>query len=112
MSHYWYLPFVLFLIFAYMYCFYPHVHLVSQNKHIGEVISFYNNSKNFRYIPEKNGFRIKSGNNYDIFIDRKMVRKDKVTFHFTHMDVNDVTIRNGKKLLFQLKNIFYVSFQK
>jgi hypothetical protein len=98
------IPFVLFLIFAFLYCFYPHVHLVSQTKHIDEVISFYNNSRNFRYIPEKKGFRIKSGNNYDIFIDRKMVRKDKVTFHFTHMDVNDVTIRNGKRLLFRLKN--------
>jgi hypothetical protein len=98
------IPFVLFLIFAFLYCFYPHVHLVTQNKHIDEVISFYNNSRNFRYISEKNGFRIKSGNNYDIFIDRKMVRNDRVTFHFTHMDVNDVTIRNGKKLLFQLKN--------
>jgi len=97
------IPFILFLIFAFLYCFYPHVQLVSQNKHIDEVISFYNNSRNFRYIPEKKGFRIKSGNNYDIFIDRKMVRQDKVTFHFTHMDVNDVTIRNGKELLFQLK---------
>jgi hypothetical protein len=99
------IPFILFLIFAFLYCFFPHVHLVSQNKHIDEVISFYNNSRNFRYIPEKNGFRIKSGNNYDIFIDRKMVREDKVTFHFTHMDVNDVTIRNGKRLLFRWKNM-------
>jgi hypothetical protein len=99
------IPFILFLFFAFLYCFFPHVHLVSQNKHIDEVISFYNNSRNFRYVAEKKGFRIKSGNNYDIFIDRKMVRKDKVTFHFTHMDVNDVTIRNGKRLLFRLKNI-------
>jgi hypothetical protein len=98
------IPFVLFLIFAFLYCFYPHVHLVSQNKHIDEVISFYNNSGNFRYVAEKNAFRIKSGNNYDIFIDRKMVRNDRVTFHFTNMDVNDVTIRNGKKLLFRLEN--------
>ncbi len=97
-------PLVLFLIFAFLYCFFPHVHLVSQNKYIDEVISFYNNSGNFRYVPEKNGFRIKPGNNYDIFIDRKMVREDKVTFHFTHMDVNDVVIRNGKRLLFRLKN--------
>jgi hypothetical protein len=98
------IPFILFLIFAFLYCFYPHVHLVSQNKHIDEVISFYNNSRNFRYIPEENGFRIKSGNNYDIFIDRKMSGNDKVTFHFNHMDVNDVTIRNGKRLLFRLKD--------
>jgi hypothetical protein len=98
------IPFILFLIFAFLYCFYPHVHLVSQNKHIDEVISFYNNSGNFRYVTEKKGFRIKPGNNYDIFIDRKMVRNDRVTFHFTNMDVNDVTIRNGKKLLFRLEN--------
>jgi len=98
------IPFILFLIFAFLYCFYPHVHLVSQNKHIDEVISFYNNSGNFRYVADKKGFRIKPGNNYDIFIDRKMVRQDRVTFHFTNMDVNDVTMRNGKKLLYRLKN--------
>ncbi len=99
------IPFILFLIFAFLFCFFPHVHLVNQNKHIDEVISFYNNSGNFRYVVEKNGFRIKPGNNYDIFIDRKMVREDRVTFHFTNMDVNDVVIRNGKRLLFRLKNI-------
>ncbi|UCH94163.1 MAG: hypothetical protein JSV88_28370, partial [Candidatus Aminicenantes bacterium] len=55
--------------------------------------------------PGEKRFRIKSGNNYDIFIDRKMIRKDKVMFRFIHMDVNDVVIRNGKRLLFRLQGI-------
>jgi len=93
--------FLLFLSFVFLYCFYPHVHLINKNKHTGKTISFYNNSKNFRYVPGRKGFRIKVGNNYDIFIDRKMIQRDNVTFRFIHTDVSDVIVRNGKRLLFQ-----------
>jgi hypothetical protein len=93
----------LFLVFAYLYCFYPHVHLINKNKHTDKVISFYNNSKNFRYIAERNGFRIKAGNRYDIFIDRKMIHRETVTFHFTLTDVSGLTLRNGRRVLFESK---------
>lgn len=90
-----------FLLFAGIYSVYPHVHLINQNKHTDKTISFYNNSKNFKYMEEQKGFRIKAGNDYDIYIDRKMLRQDKVTFRFTHTDATAVTVRNGKQVLFR-----------
>ena len=93
--------FLLFFISTFLYCFYPHVHLIPENKYIGKSVSFFNNSKNFRYVEDKNGFRIKGGNNYDIFIDRKMVTQEKITFRFTNTDVVDLFVHNGKKRLFQ-----------
>ena len=91
---------VLFLLSAFLYCFYPHVHLIHRNKHTDDIISFYNNSRNFHFVPEKRGFRIKAGNRYDIFIDCQRIRNDNVIFHFAHTDVNDLMVRNGKRLLF------------
>ena len=93
-------PVLLFLLLSYIFCFFPHVHLVSQNKYTGKTLSFYNNSRNFLYIPEENGFRIKPGYDYDIFIDRKLVREDDVVFHFSSTDAVEVTIFGGKRLLF------------
>jgi hypothetical protein len=95
---------LLFLAFSFLYCYYPHVHLLNQNKYTDKNVSFFNNSRNFRYVEDgegKKGFRIKGGNNYDIFIDRKMAVKEKLTFRFTPTDVIDVTVRNGKRKLFQ-----------
>jgi hypothetical protein len=90
--------FLLFLFSTFYYCFYPHVHLISDNKYRDRIISFYNNSKNFQFLPHRNGFRIKAGNNYDIFIDRTLTRKDRITFHFTFPpdDIADLTLRNGR----------------
>jgi hypothetical protein len=96
--------FFLFLAFSFLYCFYPHIHLLSQNKYTGKNVSFFNNSRNFRYLEDgddKKGFRIKGGHNYDIYIDRKMTVKKTLTFRFTGTDVIDVTMRNGKKKLYQ-----------
>ncbi len=93
--------FLLFMVLAFFYCFYPHVHLIGKNKYNGKVISFYNNSKNFRYLPEKSGFRIKAGNDYDIFIDRKMVKGKGVGFYFSNTDVSSVILRNGRDILFR-----------
>lgn len=91
----------LFLVFSFLYCFYPHVLLTPQNKYTGKTVSFFNNSKNFQYLEERNGFRIKGGNNYDLFIDRNMVFKEILTFRFLHTDVVDLTIRSGKNRLFR-----------
>jgi len=86
---------------VFLYCLYPHINLSARNKHIDKVISFYNNSKNFRYLPEREGFRIKAGNTYDIYIDRAMVRSSEVTLHFKHTDKSGVVLRNGKRVLFR-----------
>jgi hypothetical protein len=95
------LAFSLFLVISFLYCFYPHVLLLPRNKFTGKSVSFFNNSRNFNYVDSENGFRIKGGGTYDIYIDRNMVTKDILTFHFYHTDVVDVTIRNGKRRLFR-----------
>ncbi|MCP4156456.1 MAG: hypothetical protein GY757_52570 [bacterium] len=92
---------LLFAASFYLYCYYPHVHLINKNKFKSKTLSFYNNSRNFRYLPDKKSFRIKAGNNYDIFIDRKRKLKKKLTFQFTLTDTMDVDVRNGKQLLFE-----------
>jgi hypothetical protein len=92
---------LLFLVFSFLYCFYPHVLLTPQNKYTDKTVSFFNNSRNFQYLEERNGFRIKGGSNYDIFIDRNMVFKETLTFRFLHTDVVNLTIRSGKNRLFQ-----------
>jgi hypothetical protein len=91
---------LLFLLSAFFYCFYPHVHLIHRNKHQDDTISFYNNSRNFRYDPGNRAFRIKAGNRYDLFIDPFRSREDDVIFHFTSADASDVIVRNGKRLLY------------
>jgi hypothetical protein len=93
--------FLLFLVSFYLYCFYPHIHLINKNKFTSKTVSFYNNSKNFRYLPESGRFRIKGGNNYDIYIDKKMMTKESLTFTFTHTDVVNLRIRNGRRLIFK-----------
>jgi hypothetical protein len=103
------ITFILFLGAVYLYSFYPHVHLIARNKHIGEDIVFYNNSKNFRYLEQQKGFRLKAGNDYDIYIDRKMIRRDRLTFRFTLSQAgaqsnNHVILRNGKTLLFDSRH--------
>jgi len=95
-------PFFSLIILTYAYCFYPHIHLISQNKYTDKSISFYNNSKNFLYIPERKGFRIKGGNSYDIYIDRHLVHKEKIIFHFSHTDITSLTLRNGRHLLYSI----------
>jgi len=52
-------------------------------------------------VEDKNGFRIKGGNNYDIFIDRKMETQEKITFRFTNTDLVDLFVYNRKQRLFQ-----------
>ena len=90
-----------FLVLFIFYCLYPHVHLMNKNKFTGKTIGFYNNSKNFRYLKERKGFRIKGGQNYDIYIDRKFRVKESVSLSFTHLDQVDLVLRNGTKLLYQ-----------
>lgn len=95
--------FVMVLGLGFLYAFHPHIHLSPRFKYKGEPISFFNNSRNFTYADEgtRKGFRIKSGNNYDIYIDRKISGNKTVTLYFNYTDVTDVKIRNGKRLLFE-----------
>ena len=94
------ISFLLFLILVFLLCFYPHVHLISKNKFTGKKISFYNNSRNFYYIENRDVFRIKAGNRYDIYFDLKRKGADSVFFHFLNPDAAAVKVRNGSRLLF------------
>jgi hypothetical protein len=97
------LLYLLFLVPFFYYCLYPHVHLIEENKYTSRILSFYNNSRNFRYLPERGGFKIKAGGNYDIFIDRETTRKDNVTFDFTFPpgDTANLTLRSGRRSLYR-----------
>ncbi len=95
---------LLFSGLVFFYCFYPHVHLLPRNKYKGKPLAFFNNSRNFRYVDEHTGFRIKAGNNYDIFIDRKMTPGGKVSFQFQHNGAVDIAVRHGKRLLYRSAN--------
>ena len=93
--------FLLFLLLAFLLCFYPHIHLIGQNKFSNKKVAFFNNSKNFYYIEGREVFRIKAGNKYDIYFDLKRKGEDRVQFRFLNTDQVDVTVRNGSRLLFQ-----------
>ncbi len=92
---------ILFLLLSSLLCFYPHVHLIPQNKFVGKTFSFYNNSRNFRFLPDQDLFRIKAGPSYDIFFDLKYSRQEPIRFHFINTDQVGVTVRNTDRLLFQ-----------
>ncbi|MCP4217741.1 MAG: hypothetical protein GY765_24080, partial [bacterium] len=93
----------LFVLFGYLYCFHPHVHLIDRGKFMGKGISFFKTSRNFIYLEPEKVFRIKGGQFYDIFIHRDMTRKSKVILNFKETDVVSVTVRHGKRVLFQSK---------
>lgn len=93
---------LLFLGFTALYCIYPHVHLLPRNKFTGKQVSFFNNSKNFKYVESEQKFRVKTGNRYDIYIDRKMKLKDRLTLRFTGGgDDLKVTVWHGKQQFFE-----------
>jgi hypothetical protein len=88
-----------FVIFSYLICLYPHVHLISENRYIGDKIIFYNNSGNFRYIDSRDGFNILAGQTYRIFLEPETDQKI-ITLEFKNTDQVDVTIYNKTQQLF------------
>ncbi len=104
------ISFILFFTLTYIFCFYPHVHLINKNKYSDKNISFFNNSRNFVYIKERKIFRVKNGNKYDLFFNLKKNKNNKIIFNITNPKEVAVVIRNGKTLLFDTKkhkrNIF------
>lgn len=91
---------LLFLVFSFLICFYPHVHLLNRNKFMGESFSFFNNSRNFTYIEERHLFRIKTGNRYDLFFDLKQGENKRLRLDFPDSRDTDITLWNGKQALF------------
>jgi len=91
---------VLFLVLSFPVCFYPHVHLLNQNKFAGESFGFFNNSRNFTYIEDRRLFRIKTGNRYDLFFDLKQTGDKRLRLDFPASQNIDIALWNGKERLF------------
>jgi len=110
------ISFILFFTLTYIFCFYPHVHLINKNKYSNKNISFFNNSRNFVYIKERKIFRVKNGTKYDLFFDLKKNKNNKIIFNITNPEEVAVVIRNGKTLLFNTKkdkiNIFSIELSE
>jgi hypothetical protein len=52
-------------------------------------------------VAQRKVFRIKAGNNYDIFFETGRPGQGKLTFHFLNTESTELIVRNGKRLLFQ-----------
>ena len=89
----------LFLLFIYLFCFYPHVHLIPENRYQGDIVSFYNNSGNFRHIEERRGFNILGGNTYKIFLEQPDTPQP-LTLLFFNTDRVEVRVSNKTSNLF------------
>ncbi len=110
------ISFFLFLGMAFLFCFFPHVHLIEGNSFKGKNMFFYNNSRNFFYLQDRGIFRIKAGNAYDLYFDlgrmgiplegkqdtalEKEDTKDQLEFQFSGIESIAITVRNGAKLLY------------
>jgi hypothetical protein len=91
---------ILFLLFTYLFCFFPHIQLVSKNRYSDKHISLYNNSGNFRYLEHKKGFNILAGNTYQIFIVPGHPKKKTLFFQFHNTHIIDVRVYNKSQLLY------------
>lgn len=90
----------LFLLLTYLFCFYPHVHLIPENRYQDDKISFFNNSRNFRFIPDQQGFNILAGNTYKIFLEPRDQRPS-LNLVFANTDQVEVWVTNKTSRLFR-----------
>ncbi|MFW6124290.1 MAG: hypothetical protein ACOC5G_03630 [Acidobacteriota bacterium] len=95
--------FCFFAILSYLFCLYPHVHLIPENQYISNHMRFFNNSKNFRFVESRNEFNILAGQTYKIFFESSPNQKH-ITLAFGNTDHVDVEIYNKTKLLFRSKD--------
>jgi len=92
-----------FILSFYLLCLFPHVHLISENRYTSDKINFFNNSKNFRFIEQKDGFNILAGQTYKIFLEPKP-RQKPITMTFRNTDQVDVVIYNKTTRLFDSRD--------
>ena len=90
----------LFLLLTYLFCFYPHVHLIPENRYQDEKICFFNNSRNFRFIPDQQGFNILAGNTYKIFLEHRD-QQPSLNLVFANTDQVEVWVTNKTSRLFR-----------
>ncbi|MFO7979824.1 MAG: hypothetical protein R6V00_03195 [Candidatus Aminicenantes bacterium] len=98
-----FIGFGFFILFSYLFCLYPHVHLYPENLYRGENVNFYNNSGNFRYIDNMDGFNILAGQTYRIFL-KPAPDQNFITLEFKNTDQVDVRIYNKTRELFDSRD--------
>lgn len=103
------LLFSVFLVLAYTFSFYPHLYLKKKGLYINNGIRFFNNSGNFIYLKGENSFRVKTGKNYDIYIDRNSKRK-RFTLILESPGEIEISLMNGKTNILDQKAVGITRF--
>ena len=88
---------VLGLLLMVPVCFFPHVHL--QTRYTSAGLAFYCNSRNFAQNKETGGFRIKAGQDYDLFFDLDGSASDRLDLRLLNKDGAAIRITNGTRTL-------------
>ena len=78
-------------------CFFPHVHL--QTRYTSAGLAFYCNSGNFAQNREAGGFRIKAGQDYDLFFDLEGSAADRLDLRLLNHEGAAIKITNGRRTL-------------
>lgn len=89
-----------FLVLCFVFCYFPHIHLISANRFQDRQVALYNNSKNFRYVEGLEGFNILAGQTYRVFIEPGADSRS-LTFVFRNTDKIQVEVHNKTDLLFR-----------
>jgi hypothetical protein len=80
-----------------LFCYFPHVQLETHYQ-IGR-LSFFNNSKNFRYGTETKDFQVLAGNDYDLFIDLDNSAAEGLDLRILNPNHVAVKVKNGRQTL-------------
>ncbi len=88
---------VLGLLLMVPVCFFPHVHL--QTRYTSTGLAFYCNSRNFAQNKDAGGFRIKAGQDYDLFFDLDGSAADRLDLRLLNQDGAAIRITNGRQTL-------------
>ncbi|MBD3414083.1 MAG: hypothetical protein GF421_06615 [Candidatus Aminicenantes bacterium] len=97
------IAFGFFVIFFYLICLHPHVHLITASRYSSEKINFYNNSGNFRYVRDRDGFGMLAGQTYQIFLEPKPGQRE-ITLAFSNTDQVDLMVYNKTQRLFDSRD--------
>ncbi len=81
--------------------YFPHVLL--QTRHATAGLSFFCQSRNFVFRPDRGAFRVLAGQNYDLYIDLKGSAASKLDLHILDGDQLELKVRNGKHLLLEAR---------
>ncbi len=90
----------LFLSFTFLVSIFPHVHIETKNRFHKNGISFFNSSANFVWIDSSKSFRIKNGEEYNLYFEERKWKKN-LLFDFEISRDSHVTVKNGKQTLFR-----------